>query len=94
MCHYCIVGCGYRAISWDVNTQGGPKPDQNFFGEDLTKQQAAETQAWFSPSMYNIVKQNGRDVHLVLMPDHNCEVNSGLGWNSAALARANSRTRR
>jgi arsenite oxidase large subunit len=79
VCHYCIVGCGYRAISWDVNTQGGPKPDQNFFGEDLTKQQAAETQAWFSPSMYNIVKQDGRDVHLVLMPDHNCEVNSGLG---------------
>ena len=29
--------------------------------------------------MYNIVKQDGRDVHLVIMPDKNCEVNSGLG---------------
>jgi arsenite oxidase large subunit len=79
VCHYCIVGCGYHAITWDVNTQGGPKPDQNLFGEDLSKQQGAESHAWFSPSMYNIVKQDGRDVHLVLMPDHNCEVNSGLG---------------
>ena len=29
--------------------------------------------------MYNIVKQDGHDVHLVIMPDKNCEVNSGLG---------------
>ena len=33
--------------------------------------------AWFSPSMYNVVKQNGRDVHLVVMPDHDCGVNGG-----------------
>src|SRR5215831_8475351 len=29
--------------------------------------------------MYNIVKQNGREVHLVIKPDKECEVNSGLG---------------
>ena len=29
--------------------------------------------------MYNIVKQNGRDVHIVIKPDKGCEVNSGLG---------------
>jgi arsenite oxidase large subunit len=79
VCHYCIVGCGYHAISWDVDKQGGPKPDQNFFGEDLSKQQGAESHAWYSPAMYNIVKQDGRDVHLVVMPDKDCEVNSGLG---------------
>ena len=79
VCHYCIVGCGYHAISWDVDKQGGHAPDQNFFGVDLTKQQGAEATAWFAPAMYNIVKQNGRDVHLVIMPDKNCEVNSGLG---------------
>ena len=79
VCHYCIVGCGYKAVSWDVNRQGGVKPDQNFFNTDLSKQQAQETTAWFSPAMYNIVRQNGQDVHIVLMPDHACEVNSGLG---------------
>lgn len=79
VCHYCIVGCGYKAYSWPVNRQGGTSPAQNAFGADLAKQQEAETVNWFSPSMYNIVKQNGRDVHLVVKPDKDCVVNSGLG---------------
>jgi arsenite oxidase large subunit len=29
--------------------------------------------------MYNIVRQNGNDVHIVIKPDHDCVVNSGLG---------------
>ena len=28
--------------------------------------------------MYNLVKQDGRDVHLVIKPDYDCVVNSGL----------------
>src|SRR6516164_4089686 len=78
-CPFCIVGCGYKAISWDVDKQGGPKATDNFFAADLSRQQEAETAAWFSPAMYNIVKQNGRQVHLVIKPDKDCEVNSGLG---------------
>jgi arsenite oxidase large subunit len=78
-CPFCIVGCGYHAYTWDVNKQGGAAADQNAFGVDLTKQQEAETVNWFSPAMYNIVKQNGRDVHIVIKPDKGCEVNSGLG---------------
>ena len=78
-CHYCIVGCGYHAYTWDVNKQGGTDPGQNIFGVDLSKQQEAETAAWYSPSMYNIVKQNGQDVHIVIKPDKDCVVNSGLG---------------
>jgi arsenite oxidase large subunit len=79
VCHYCIVGCGYKAYSWDVDHQGGTSPSRNAFGADLSKQQEAMTEDWFSPSMYNIVKQNGRDVHLVVKPDKECVVNSGLG---------------
>ena len=79
VCHYCIVGCGYKAYSWDVNRQGGTAPDQNKFGVDLSQQQEAETPAWYSPSMYNIVSQDGRDVHLVVKPDKGCVVNGGLG---------------
>ena len=78
-CHYCIVGCGYKAYTWPVNKQGGTAPDQNKFGVDLGKQQPAETGNWYAPSMYNIVKQNGDDVHLVIKPDTECVVNSGLG---------------
>ena len=31
------------------------------------------------PSMYNVVKQDGQDVHIVIKPDKDCDVNSGLG---------------
>jgi arsenite oxidase large subunit len=78
-CHYCIVGCGYKAYSWPINKQGGAAPGQNKFGVDLGKQQAAETAAWYAPSMYNIVRQNGEDVHIVIKPDKECVVNLGLG---------------
>ena len=64
-CHYCIVGCGYKAYTWPTNKQGGTAADQNTFGVDLGKQQPAETDAWYSPAMYNIVRQNGDDVHIV-----------------------------
>jgi arsenite oxidase large subunit len=84
VCQFCIVGCGYHAITWPVDRQGGMRPNQNLFGADLSKQQGAMTENWFSPSMYNIVKQNGRDVHLVLKPDAKCVVNSGLGSTRGA----------
>jgi arsenite oxidase large subunit len=79
VCHFCIVGCGYHAYSWPVNKQGGAAANQNIFGVDLGDQQPAETEAWYSPSMYNIVKQDGQDHHLVIKPDKGCVVNSGLG---------------
>ncbi len=78
-CHFCIVGCGYQAYTWPVNRQGGTAPGENAFGLDLSEQQGAETGAWYAPSMYNIVKQNGRDVHMVIKPDTGCVVNAGLG---------------
>lgn len=79
VCHYCIVGCGYKAYTWPLNRQGGTAPNQNKFGVDLSEQQFKNTEAWYSPSMYNVVKKNGLDVHLVIKPDVDCVVNSGLG---------------
>ncbi len=75
-CHYCIVGCGYKAYTWPRNKQGTTK--SNAFGIDLGRQQGADG-TWIAPSMYNIVRQNGEDVHLAVVPDHDCVVNSGLG---------------
>ncbi|SKA26603.1 arsenate reductase (azurin) large subunit [Consotaella salsifontis] len=79
VCHYCIVGCGYKAYTWDSSTEGGTAPADNKFGVDLAQQQDAETPNWYAPSMYNLVRQSGRDVHLVVKPDPACVVNSGLG---------------
>ena len=74
-CHYCIVGCGYKAYTWPRNKQGSAT--DNAFGIDLSEQQPADG-TWVAPSMYNMIKQNGKDVHLVVAPDHGCVVNSGL----------------
>ena len=30
VCHYCIVGCGYHAISWHVDRQGGARRARMF----------------------------------------------------------------
>jgi arsenite oxidase large subunit len=35
VCHFCIVGCGYKAYTWDANRQGGTEPGQNKFGVNL-----------------------------------------------------------
>ncbi|MBL8907309.1 MAG: arsenate reductase (azurin) large subunit [Rhizobiales bacterium] len=91
-CHYCIVGCGYNAYTWPVNKQGGTAPNENAMGADLTQQQPPESEAWYSPSMYNVVKQDGHDVHLVIKPDKECVVNSGLGSVRGARMAENRRS--
>ncbi|WP_029010077.1 arsenate reductase (azurin) large subunit [Azospirillum halopraeferens] len=77
-CDFCIVGCGYKAYTWPIDAQGGPEPGRNALGEDLSRQQGAESGAWYAPSMYNVVKRDGKLVHLVIKPDKDCEVNAGL----------------
>ena len=76
-CHYCIVGCGYHAYTWPMNKQGGAAADQNKFGTDLKSSSRPKRPPGGAPT-YNIVKQNGKDVHIVIKPDDNCVVNSGL----------------
>ena len=92
VCHYCIVGCGYKAYTWPLNKQGGTAPNENKFGVDLSEQQFIDAEAWYSPSMYNVVKKNGEDVHLVIKPDVNCVVNSGLGSIRGARMAENRRS--
>ena len=92
VCHYCIVGCGYKAYTWPLNRQGGTAPNQNKFGVDLSEQQFQDTEAWYAASMYNVVKKNGQDVNLVIKPDVNCVVNSGLGSVRGARMAENRRS--
>ncbi|MCB6178770.1 arsenate reductase (azurin) large subunit [Rhodobacter sp. Har01] len=89
-CHYCIVGCGYKAYTWPLKKQG--TTDANWIGTDLSKQQDALTEAWYAPSMYNVVKQDGQDVHLVIKPDMDCTVNGGLGSIRGARMAENRRS--
>ncbi len=80
VCHYCIVGCGYKAYSWDARYEGGTAPSrQQVRRRPLQAAGRGDAPPGTRPSMYNIVKQDGRDVHIVIKPDKNCVVNSGLG---------------
>jgi arsenite oxidase large subunit len=79
VCHYCIVGCGYKAYTWDVDRQGTTDPAGNKFKVNLAEQQGPDSPNWYAPAMYNVVKQDGRDVHIVIKPDYGCVVNQGLG---------------
>ena len=45
-CHYCIVGCGYKAYTWAVNKQGGTAPDQVTTQIRAAQQRIVETRAW------------------------------------------------
>ena len=78
-CHYCIVGCGYKAYTWPTNKQGGTGADQNKFGVDLAKQQPAETAALVRALDVQHCQPKRQDVHIVIKPDKECVVNSGLG---------------
>ena len=62
-CHYRIVGCGYRGLYLGRQQAGRNGAAKNQFGVDLSSNRAPETAAWYAPSMYNIVKRGGRDVH-------------------------------
>ena len=77
VCHFCIVGCGYKVYKWPLNRQGGKAPGQNALGLDFRRQlgpfQGAPTTA-----MVNVVQdRDGRPYHVMIVPDKECVVNQG-----------------
>ncbi|MFA7083144.1 MAG: arsenate reductase (azurin) large subunit [Arcobacteraceae bacterium] len=74
-CEFCIVGCGYKSYKWPMGTEGTYK--NNAFGIDLSKQQGTYGQ-WCSERMFNTIQdRNGKKFNLMIVPDHDCVVNSG-----------------
>ena len=81
-CHYCIVGCGYHAMSWPVDRQGGMRPDQNPSASDLTNSSADGT-AWFAHRCTTSSSRTGATcTRGHARPE--CVVNSGLGSTRGA----------
>lgn len=77
-CHFCIVGCGYHVYKWDAWTEGGRLPSQNALGLDFTKQ-LPPLALTVTPAMNNvIVEENGKRSTILIVPDKQCVVNSGL----------------
>ncbi|KAE9630593.1 arsenate reductase (azurin) large subunit [Parasedimentitalea maritima] len=71
-CDYCVVACGYKVYRWPVRGghMGGPRADQNAFGEDFP---VSPLGPWVAPNQHNIVLHNGEPHHVVIIPDKDTE---------------------
>lgn len=77
-CHFCIVGCGYHVYKWDANSEGGRAPNQNALGLDFTKQ-LPPMAVTLTPAMTNVITgRDGKRSNIMIVPDKQCSVNSGL----------------
>ncbi len=77
-CHFCIVGCGYFAYKWPSNREGGRAPHENALGLDFRGQLPALATT-LTPAMHNVVRErDGRRYNILVVPDRDCPVNSGL----------------
>ena len=83
-CHFCIVGCGYKVYKWDANREGGRAASQNALGVDFTRQVPA-LGVTLTPSMTNTISDKaGKRWNIMIVPDKNCVVNSGLASTRGA----------
>ena len=71
-CDYCIVACGYKAYTWPLGKEGGPKASQNALKVDFPA--AINSGKWISPNMHNIVHVEGKPHHLIVIPDGDSKV--------------------
>jgi len=80
VCHYCIVGCSYKVYKWPENeAPGGKAPGDNAMGPDFTKPIPAITGTWISPQQHTVIQErDGRRYNVVIVPDQQSVVNSGL----------------
>ncbi len=72
-CEYCIVGCGYKAYTWPVSEEGGPKAEDNAFGKTYPIKSAEGN--WASPNMHSVVRKDGKLHNLLVIPDGETAVN-------------------
>lgn len=77
-CHFCIVGCGYHVYKWPEQREGGRAPEQNALGLDFRKQ-LPPFAVTLTPAMTNVITQRDGSRHnIMIVPDRECVVNSGL----------------
>ena len=84
VCQFCIVGCGYRVLKWPEGRDGGVAPAENAFGVDFKEQQPING-AWIAPAMHSVVtEKDGQRYNIAIVPDDDCQVNSGMASTRGA----------
>ncbi|MFQ5523701.1 MAG: arsenate reductase (azurin) large subunit [Acidimicrobiia bacterium] len=75
-CEYCPVACGYKAYTWPLGQDGGPKAAENALGVDFPT--ALLSGKWPSQNMHNVIMRNGKLHNVIVIPDADIEaVNLG-----------------
>ena len=78
VCQFCIVGCGYRVYRWPHGRDGGPAPEANALGADLSVPLPPGAD-WIAPNMHAVVTDaDGTRSNVAIVPDRECSVNRGL----------------
>lgn len=78
VCHYCIVGCGYKVYKWPEGQAGGLRPEENALGVDYTKPVAPLSADWIAPAHQTVIaERDGRRFNIAIVPDKECVVNKG-----------------
>ena len=77
-CSYCIVACSYKVYRWPVGREGGQAADNNAFGVDFP----VGGVPWISKAMHNIGMHEGREHHMVVIPDPDADVVNRNGNHS------------
>ncbi len=75
VCQYCTTGCGYTVYTWPIGRSGGPKPAQNAFGADFTRPQPAQAGVVYTEAMHSVALQDGRAVHVAVVPAADSPIN-------------------
>lgn len=75
VCQYCTVGCGYTVYTWPVGRSGGPAPKQNALGVDFNRPQPALTGVPYTEAMHRVAVQDGRAVHVAIIPAADSPIN-------------------
>ncbi|MBP88646.1 MAG: arsenate reductase (azurin) large subunit [Planctomycetaceae bacterium] len=79
-CDYCVVACGYVVYRWPVGKEGGPKADENALGVNYPV--PASSGKWISPNMHNVVLVDGKQHHVIVIPDGDSKVVNVGGTHS------------
>ena len=80
VCHYCIVGCGYKAYTWDMDKQGGDRPGrQQVRRRPRQAAGAPRPRLGTRPRCTTSSGRTGRTCTSSSSPTRSCVVNSGLG---------------
>lgn len=66
-CDYCAIGCGYRVYRWPVGKAGGPRQSENALNINFPA--AGLSGNWISPAMHNVIQHQGKEHHVVVLPD-------------------------